>query len=107
MSKKMTDTEKLTNEELAYRRQLAHKMDDIVQAEADTDNWHYECRVSPVYLDSREEWRITVEGMERNKAEENTHTRYEAFDLHIIRAYHKIFGEIIEKFDKGEIKKPW
>lgn len=89
--------------ELKRRQRLGHAMGQEVLARASTHVWDYEARVSPEYLrDDNDHWRITIEGT----TAEGRH-RSETFDVATAVAYHKLLGEVLAKFDAGEVKNPW
>lgn len=93
----------LSEAELKRRQRLAHAMGREVQATAKTAAWDYETRVSPELLsDDNDAWRISIEG-----TTETGRHRSESFDVVTARAYHKMLGEVLAKFDAGEIKNPW
>lgn len=105
MNKKFSD---LSDEEVQARREAALDMENITQAEAASDAWTYTCNVSPVYLsDDNADFRVVLNGLSNNKDFFEQKTRFTVFDMATVRLYHKMFSELIRKFDNGEIKNPW
>lgn len=94
---------KLSDDELKRRQGLAHAMGRKVVAEAKTEVWDYAVRVAPELLtDDNDDWRVSIEGTTATGRH-----RSESFDVSTARAYHKLLGAVLAKYDEGKIRNPW